>query len=308
MAAPQATIPVYDLSHHAVTVIIPVTIDASGGVVELFGEEAEMVQYQLTLKDKIAASTLYVAEQEGLLEYIELSGAGGPAVDGAERDGLDARFNKTAAGKALATLFAADLHSALCDKVTEHIDASAVYTGVGPTDQSYESFGDFVVSYIAQQVFGHPRATAAIANDSSIIARINASATINDAKWEDAENSTNPTGDIAIRLVQALRNLSEADGSGNGAPLGETKYNGREALRFMVRQMMLQDPARFSDERNELEWYALQFRAGDRLVFNIKLKGFTFSVQGNANAPSQYKDLYTPSVPETEFSILFDLE
>ena len=305
MATPEATVAVSDLSYNAVTVIIPVTIDASGGVVELFGAEAELVKYQLTLKDKIAASTLYVAEQEGLLEYIELSGEGGPTVDGAERDGLDARFNKTSAGKALATLFAADLHSALCDKVTGHIDASAVYTGVGSADQSYESFGDFVVSYIAQQVFGHPRATAAIANDSAIITRINATETINDAKWADGENSANPTGDIVIRLVQALRNLSDGLASTNVAA-GDV-LQGREGLRNMVKQMMLQDPARFSIERNELEWYALQFRAGDRLVFNIKLKGFTFNVQGTSGSPTQYKDLYTPSVPDTEFSIIFDL-
>jgi hypothetical protein len=302
---PLATTPVYDLSYHAVEIIIPVTIDASGGVVELFGDEAQRVEYQLTLKQTVSAGALYGGELSGLLMYIELSGESGPTLDGTDRDKLDVKFNK--ADLSFATNFAQGVHNALCAPAsTGMIDASAVYTSVLSADQSYESFGDFVVSYIAQQVFGHPRATAAIANDSSIITRINATETINDAKWADAENSTNPTGDIVIRLVQALRNLSDGLVSTNAAA-GDV-LSGRDGLRNMVKQMMLQDPARFAEERNELVWYALQFRAGDRLVFNIKLKGFTFNVQGTSGSPSQYKDLYTPSVVDTEFSIIFDLE
>lgn len=303
----QPTTPVSDVTYHPVEIIIPVTIDASGGVVELFGDEGQRVEYQLTLKQTVSAGALYAGELSGLLMYIELSGESGPTLDGTDRDKLDVKFNK--ADLSFATNFAQGVHNALCVPTgTGMIDASAVYTGVGSADQSYESFGDFVVSYIAQQVFGHPRATAAIANDSSIITRINATETIAAGKWADSESSTNVTGDIAIRLVQALRKLSDEMGSGNNADGDETdNLQGRKALRFIAEQMMLQDPARFSDERNELVWYALQFRQGDTLVFNIKLKGFSFNISGKTGQGGIYADSYTPTVPDTEFSIVFKL-
>jgi hypothetical protein len=305
----QPTTPVSDVTYHPVEIIIPVTIDASGGVVELFGDEAQRVQYQLTLKQAVSASALYAGELSGLLMYIELSGESGPTLDGTDRDKLDVKINK--ADLSFATNFASGVHAALCaPDGTGKIDASAVYYGGGisSADQSYESFGDFVVSYIAQKVFGHPRATAAIANDSYIISRINATETIAAGKWADAVNSTNPTGDIAIRLIQALRNLSDEIGSGNNADSDETdNLQGRKALRFIAEQMMLQDPARFAGERNELVWYALQFRQGDTLVFNIKLKGFSFNIAGKTGQGGVYADSYTPTVPDTEFSIVFKL-
>jgi hypothetical protein len=314
-STPQPTTPVYDLSYNAVTIVIPITIDSSGGVVDLFGAEAEKVQYQLRLMTDVSASTLYdQTDGSGVLEYIESSGdIVGPTTDDERRDTLDVRFNNlTPKGLSMATSFANELHYAL----THSIDASAVYQSYSPADQTYESFGDFVVSYIAQKVFGHPRATAAISNDNSIISRINATSDLSDYLWNNDVESLNPTGNIVIRLLHALRNLSSEEEGAAGNAAGKLQADdglvGRDALRFIVKQMMLQDPARFSVERNEVEWLGLEFRPLDTLVFNIKLQGFSFNiagkVSGNPLNSSVYADGYEPIVTDTEFSIIFNLK
>ena len=299
------TTPKYDLSYNPVEIIIPVTIDSSGGVVELFGSEAAPVQYLLRLMTDVSATTLYdQTDGSGVLEYIEASGdLVGPTTDDQRRDALDVRFNNlTSKGRELATSFATALHYSL----THSIDASAVYAAYTSADQTYESFGDFVVSFIAQQVFGHPRATAAISNDTSIITRLNATYPISDTLWVSGLNNSTASGSIVIRLIQALRNLSDED---ELDATTTTRYNlqGRDALRSIVTQMMLQDPARFSVERSELQWLGLEFRPDDKLVFNIKLKGFSFNIEGKTGQGGVYADSYAPEIQPTEFSIIFKL-
>jgi hypothetical protein len=253
----------------------------------------------------VSATTLYdQTDGSGVLEYIEASGdLVGPTTDDQRRDALDVRFNNlTSKGRELATSFATALHYSL----THSIDASAVYAAYTAADQTYESFGDFVVSFIAQQVFGHPRATAAISNDTSIITRLNATYPISDTLWVSGLNNSTASGSIVIRLIQALRNLSDED---ELDATTTTRYNlqGRDALRSIVTQMMLQDPARFSVERSELQWLGLEFRPDDKLVFNIKLKGFSFNIEGKTGQGGVYADSYAPEIQPTEFSIIFKL-
>jgi hypothetical protein len=181
-----------------------------------------------------------------------------------------------------------------------------VYAAYTSADQTYESFGDFVVSFIAQQVFGHPRATAAISNDTSIITRLNATYPISDTVWVSGLNNSTASGSIVIRLIQALRNLSDED---DLDATTTTRYNlqGRDALRSIVTQMMLQDPARFRVERSELQWLGLEFRPDDTIVFNIKLQGFSFNIDGKTGKGGVYADGYAPQIQPTEFSIIFKL-
>jgi hypothetical protein len=71
--------------------------------------------------------------------------------------------------------------------------------------------------------------------------------------------------------------------------------------------MMLQDPARFRVERSELQWLGLEFHPADTLVFNIKLQGFSFNIDGKTGKGGVYADGYAPQIQPTEFSIIFKL-
>jgi hypothetical protein len=304
MSSSQPTTAQYDLSYNRVEIIIPVTIDSSGGEVSLWGEEPDFAPYLLTVTKTVDSQSLYkIDTSEGLFEYIEASGdILGPATDNGQRDLLDSRVNTTATGLSMATFFSQEVHAAMTSTNISQlgvpsynmniskIDASQVYAAYPPADQQYESIGDFILSYIAFKVFGHPRATAPIANDSVIINRINNTQNITSTRW-DEQTSTNPTGDIAIRLMQRILELSRDQGAG------------REKLKSLTKQMMLQDPARFANVRNELEWKALQFYPGDKIVMNLAFKNFSFVIGGKY---SSYKDGYTPTLPDDLFGTVND--
>ena len=135
---------------------------------------------------------------------------------------------------------------------------------------------------------------------------LNATADISDFIWGPSLNNSNPSGSIAIRLIQALRNLSDEEEVGNEATTPDN-LQGRDALRSIVTQMMLQDPARFRVERSELQWLGLEFRPADTIVFNIKLQGFSFNIDGKTGKGGVYADGYAPQIQPTEFSIIFKL-
>jgi hypothetical protein len=309
----QATTPKYDLSYNLVNIIIPVTIDSSGGEVSLWGEEAEFAPFLLTVTKLVNSQSLYKTDtSEGLFEYIEASGdVLGPTTDNSQRDLLDSRVNTTSTGINMATFFSQEVHAAMTSTNLSNIgvptyntniskiDASSVYAAYPLADQQYDSMGDFILSYIAFKVFGHPRATAPISNDYEIINRINNTQNITSTRW-DEQTSTNPTGDIAVRLMQRIFELSRDQGEG------------REKLKSLTKQMMLQDPARFANVRNELEWKALQFYPGDKIVMNLLFRNFSFVIGGKY---SSYKDGYTPTLPDdlfgtvsdTQFAVVFTL-
>lgn len=261
----------------------------------------------------VNSQSLYNTDtSEGLFEYIEASGdVLGPTTDNSQRDLLDSRVNTTPTGINMATFFSQEVHAAMTSTNLSNIgvptyntniskiDASAVYAAYPLADQQYDSMGDFILSYIAFKVFGHPRATAPISNDYEIINRINNTQNITSTRW-DEQTSTNPTGDIAVRLMQRIFELSRDQGEG------------REKLKSLTKQMMLQDPARFANVRNELEWKALQFYPGDKIVMNLLFRNFSFLIGGKY---SSYKDGYTPTLPDdlfgtvsdTQFAVVFTL-
>jgi hypothetical protein len=183
--------------------------------------------------------------------------------------------------------FCQQIHTCLTNK----INASATYLPAlfSQTDREYNSIGGFIVSYIAWTVFGHPRGTAPISNITSIISRFNQSAAITtDILQPQQTRSQNPTGDLAIRTVQMLRDISSSD------------------LTFIARQIYNRDPDRFvlqsQTEPESNTWYPVQFIKGDKIAINIFLHSVTFNYN---NQPSTLPNI---NFPNTVFSVYMTVD
>lgn len=199
---------------------------------------------------------------------------------------IDCRLNITQY-PALVTTFCQQIHTCLTNK----INASATYLPAlfSQTDREYNSIGGFIVSYIAWTVFGHPRGTAPISNETSIISRFNQSATITaDMLQPQQQQSQNPTGDLAIRTVQMLRDISSTD------------------LTFIARQIYNRDPDRFvlqsQTEPDPNTWYPIQFIKGDKIAINIYLHSVTF------NYNKQVSSIPNINFPNTIFSVYMTVD
>jgi hypothetical protein len=199
---------------------------------------------------------------------------------------IDCRLNITQY-PALVTSFCQQIHTCLTNK----INASATYLPAlfSQTDREYNSIGGFIVSYIAWTVFGHPRGTAPISNETSIINRFNQSATITaDILQPQQQQSQNPTGDLAIRTVQMLRDISSTD------------------LTFIARQIYNRDPDRFvlesQTEPDPNTWYPIQFIKGDKIAINIYLHSVTF------NYNKQGSPIPNINFPNTIFSVYMTVD
>ena len=251
-----------DSSANAVRVIMPFDIQVVSSLVELFGVSAEDISGYVLDLGQVAGSLagFYVDGSNCLIEYQQASG---------DRDDLTAQTAAAAANyakKAVATALAAALHATLIDE-SEVINTGVKANSGEGTDITmksqytpYQSLGDFVVEWLAANVFGHPQATVAISNDEAIIALLHAQAVGEDA--DVAEVSTLTTGAVAMRLIQALYQASEAN------------------LQNVAEQVLEQDPTRFRSEDNKEDFQALKWQVGDVVYFKIQLAEYaTFQMK-----------------------------
>ena len=252
-----------DSSANSVTVVMPFDIQVVSSLVELFGVSAEDISGYVLDLGQVAGSLagFYVDGSNCLIEYQQASG---------DRDDLTAQTAAAAAAnyakKAVATALAAALHATLIDESEVINTGVKVNSGEG-TDipmksqyTPYQSLGDFVVEWLAANVFGHPQATVAISNDEAIIALLHAQAVGEDA--DVAEVSTLTTGAVAMRLIQALYQASEVN------------------LQNVAEQVLEQDPTRFRSEDNKEDFEALKWQVGDVVYFKIQLAEYaTFQMK-----------------------------
>jgi hypothetical protein len=252
-----------DSISNPVRIVMPYSIDVDDVGFELFGISAEAINgYVLDLSGVADSLNGFWADSSNaLIEYRQLT----------TRDDIDCRTGKDVVNAVVecATMQnATDLKDALHTALTSSTNGIKTMTLAGgrlegdslTNFDGYtqgQSLGDFMVEWIASNLFGVPKATLAISNDTTIIAAVESNGPTNIAV---NETSTNNIGDIAARLIQALYQSSE------------------ENLQNITEQVLEQDPTRFRDEDQKNLWHALKWNAGDIVFFKVNFAANTGSM------------------------------
>lgn len=264
--------------HTRVIVNLNVNVDVSGNV-ELFGASEEMIRNIVVPALTLNVNGLYSDNSNALIEFWE---------ENAARGEFKARIGVNTDASGCAVAFATSLATVLKGAM----DASAAapfgsYEGY----TSYSSFGELVLSYAAEGMFGHPQATAAITNDVAIVAAFNNDAAALAYTGNSAPVSTGSASEsgadkaIAARLAHALLTMDDA------------------AALVIAQQVIGQDAGRATlEDNNELPTVrkqSLRWYAGDVVYVSVTLENFTHSMGPGfpASAPGQQ---YGPAVPPTK--------
>jgi hypothetical protein len=160
-----------------------------------------------------------------------------------------------------------------------HLDASGVYQPSGISDPwlQYNSLQDFLLSYFADKIFGHPGALAAISNDSALRTSFT-------DKYNAGMLAVRGNNDVAIADVAALTSLN----SGVVAPTNTGEANGLtpDDLNIIVQQMMDAAPDRFvNGDRGVLN--AVPWREGDQIQIQLFCRDNTYQLMQPSTVSSQ---------------------
>ncbi len=140
----------------------------------------------------------------------------------------------------------------------QHLDASGVFPGVDGTFRYYNSLQDFILSYFANKILGHPGALAAISNDSTI-------------------RSMTSTIFSATNIAFKLSSESLEEGSLTD-----------DDAKAIVQQVINQDLSRFNNiDKREDGYTPLPILPGDKIYIQIRLYDNTYSLKSVVSNPSQ---------------------
>lgn len=270
--ATQPAQPLPDSEYNTVEVNLMTGISTNNNAVSLFGASGEAISDDILIMEApVLASAFYLDASRGLIHYTEPGSSPDTftAVSAAAIGSADASGVRACATALVASLHASLTGSAVYDAGVGGVDASVVFPAAtypvaadGEQYQGYATIGDFLVSYIAKNLFGHPAATVAISNDSAIKNRVNQTRAIvpeTDFVTNGAPDAAT-SGYIALRLVQAL------------------VYNTESNLKSVVSQVLNQDPKRLSlEDNNTDDFRPLMFRAGDIVYMTVEFTGFSFT-------------------------------
>jgi len=287
--ATQPTQPLPDAEYSPVVVNLMTGVTTNNNAVSLFGASGEAISDDIiTIETPVLASAFYLDASRGLIHYTE---------PGSDRDSFTA-VSAAAIGasdasgvRACATALVASLHASLTASASYQVgvggvNASSIFSAYaasadGEQYQGYATIGDFLVGYIAMNLFGHPAATVAISNDTAIKNRVNETRVVAPSTDFVTGGSVNSaaSGYLALRLVQTLI------------------YNSELNLKSIVSQVLNQDPKRLSAEDNNTDDFRpLMFRAGDIVYMTIEFTNFTFTnaetggtLANNVTMPSSKK-------------------
>jgi hypothetical protein len=262
------------VAHRAVVVDLGVALDASANTAVLDAATPEVLGNIVVCKAALPAAALYSAvdPSDGLIMFWEPSSAIGT---------IDAKFTVNASGAAdpaaydgvnYAKKLVLGMHSCL----TGALDCSAAAPFTRLPNRAYDQYasvGEMTLGYIAEKLFGHPAATAAITNDAHIKATMNASpgatadaVVLGSAVAAPSINSASAAGDqkLALRLVQTMLFAPGQDAS----PAARAKR--------IANSVIGQDADRARGvDNNQLapdQSAPLPFYAGDVLFFKLTLK------------------------------------
>jgi len=227
-----------------VTIYIPMTYTLSGADVELFGQQYTMSGDKIIVKDTLNVSSFYEASGVNAGSWLKYR-------QGEAEDDFTAGPKDAAKASAIKTDIVTAVH--INDgtsynasyKGSNKLDASGIFAENGDWDY-YHSLQDFVLSYFAKNILGHPGALAAISNDSAIRAKV--------------------TADFP-------------------PVLNEMEIMEQDKCKVIVQQIMNQDLARFNlDEKNVFQ--PVIFRAGDKVILQLALHDNTYSLKSPAGSPT----------------------
>lgn len=231
-----------DMSLNNVTIYIPMTYELSGADVELFGQQYTMSGSKIVVKDALNVASFYEAGVGAWLKYKQ----------GAAEDDFTAGPKDAGKAAAIKTDVVAAVHIAdgtsydASKKGSDKLDCSGIFANTDPLWNSYHSLQDFVLSYFANNILGHPGALAAISNDSVIRAS------------------------VTSKFPPVLDEM---------ATLAEDK------CKVIVQQIMNQDLARFNLDEKDV-YQPVVFRAGDKVLLQIALKDNNYSLKDPAGSPA----------------------
>ncbi len=245
-----------DSATNAVSILFPIYFDVSGINAELFGEAYDVSGQIIKVKQTLPVASFYAAEDDSLIAFRQDTSENIFQVD-------------ISRGKALkvAQDISASLHlyeGATYDvskRGVQSLDCSGV-TGfsadtAGANFSKYNSIQDFIVSYMAYKVLGHPGALAAISNDSVI--RSNASTIM-----------------AASVIANKLSSESKAEGSMTD-----------DDAKAIVQQVMNQDLARFNTTDKRADGYTpLVLMAGDKIYVQLRMSNNTYSLKQSVANPA----------------------
>ena len=267
--------------HHPVIVNLRVNIDLSGNV-ELFGASEEEVCNIIVPTLKLDVSGLFADESQCLIEFWEPSGARGTMLARVDNEGNGTKAKETSV--AFAKSLAKVLRGAMDASAAAPFGSYAGFT-------SYENFGELVLSYAAEGMFGHPQATSAITNDVNIVNAFQndslSNAYTGAAAPVPTKSNTEALADraIAAQLAWALLNLDNAT-----------------ALKI-AQQVIGQDAGRATREDNSArspdDKQSLRFYKDDVVYVAVTLKNFTHTMGAGFPASANGQQ-YLPVVPPTQ--------
>jgi hypothetical protein len=230
-----------DNSLNNVTIYIPMTYTLSGEDVELFGQQFTMSGEKIIVKDTLNVTSFYEAGVGAWLKYKQ----------GDAEDDFTAGPKDSAKAAAIKTDVVAAVHIAdgttydATKKGSDKLDCSGIFAENGDWDY-YHSLQDFVLSYFAKNILGHPGALAAISNDSAI------------------------RSNVTTNFPPVLDEMAD---------MSENK------CKVIVQQIMNQDLARFNLDEKDV-YQPVVFRAGDKVILQLSLHSNTYSLKNPAGSPS----------------------
>jgi hypothetical protein len=242
-----------DSTTNAVSILFPIYFDVSGVNAELFGQGYDVSGQIIRVREKLNPASFYVNENNSYISFRQDTNEDIFQVD-------------ISAGKAaeISQDISASIHlfeGATYDvtkRGVDKLDCSGV-TGFANTGDftKYNSIQDFVASYFAYKVLGHPGALAAISNDSVI--RSSASATF-----------------AATVIAGKLSSSVKAEGSMTD-----------DDAKAIVQQVMNQDLARFNLIDKRADGYTpLPLADGDKIYVQLRMSNNTYSLKQTVANPT----------------------
>jgi hypothetical protein len=242
-----------DSATNPVSILLPIYFDVSGLDAQLFGQEIDVSGEIIRVCKKLPVGAFYTSENDALISFRQ----------NADEDIFEVDIAASNAGR-IAQDISASLHLVegttydVAKRGFNELDCSGVsgFSNTGAFD-SYYSIQDFVLSYFAYKVLGHPGALAAISNDASIRA---------------SGTSIFAAANFATKLSSAAK--TEGTMTDNDA-------------KAVVQQVMNQDLARFNLIDKRADGYTpLPFAAGDKVYVQIRMSNNTYSLKQSVANPT----------------------
>jgi hypothetical protein len=278
---------------------MPFTVDICGLTAELFGAAVTLCGEIITVDKKILVSKFYQGDlSEGWMHYVQ----------SASEDTFEAYINNNFATPLITAFEDAVNKTAgatynLAHKGLKNLDVSGTSLGWGPVGPyaQFHSLQDFVLSYLANAIFGHPGALAPIKNDSALRAAIG-------SKFSAGLEALRGATGVSLDLNQTAIDAVNADASGAvlaiagvataavTANLGVPRGIDSSGAIAVVQQMMNLDPARFSED-NKGKLVALHFESGDKIDLQIRLHSNSYKLFGTqlVDASTAAEDTVIPA-------------